>query len=129
MNLSKTDFICLKREGIICGWSVIPVKLADQSIYLGNNISSTESDVNMHIAKVWTTYGNLISLIKWNVSSSSYDCVSTTIWTHHLDSNEKHVEKSFMWTSQKRCMLFWINLGSNTPQNSSCTATSLPSYK
>ena len=25
------------------------------------------------------------------------------------------------------CMLFWINAGSNTPQNSSCTATYLQS--
>ena len=31
------------------------LKLIDQFTYLGSNISSTESDVNIHIGKAWTT--------------------------------------------------------------------------
>ena len=31
-----------------------PLKLVDQFIYFGSNISSTESDVNRHISKVYT---------------------------------------------------------------------------
>ena len=30
-----------------------PLKLVDQFAYLGSNISSTENDVNMQLAKVW----------------------------------------------------------------------------
>ena len=32
-----------------------PLKLEDQFIYFGSNISSTKSYVNVHIGKVWNT--------------------------------------------------------------------------
>ena len=32
-----------------------PMKIIDQFIYVGSNISSTESDVDIHIGKAWTT--------------------------------------------------------------------------
>ena len=37
-------------NGVI-SFNVKPLKLVDQFIYLGSNISSTESDVNIHIEK------------------------------------------------------------------------------
>ena len=37
-----------------------PLKLVDQFIYLGNNISSTESNVNIGIVKAWTTVDKLL---------------------------------------------------------------------
>ena len=36
-----------------------PLKLVDQFIYLGSNISSTKSDVNICIGKAWTAIDSL----------------------------------------------------------------------
>ena len=52
-----------------------PLKLMDLFIYVGNNISSTESDVNIHLVKAWTAIGRLSIIwksdlsneIKWNL--------------------------------------------------------------
>ena len=35
------------------------LKLKDKFIYLGNNILSTESDVNLYLTKVWTAIDSL----------------------------------------------------------------------
>ena len=44
-------------------------KLVDRLTYFGSNVSSTENDVNIHLAKRW---GMLLTdeLIKWNQISS-----------------------------------------------------------
>ena len=47
----NAKFICFKQEGAISTLSVKPLKLVDLFTYLGSNISSTESDVNIHIGK------------------------------------------------------------------------------
>ena len=66
-ELNKVEFRCFKWDG---AKSVNPLKSVEQFPYLSINISSTESDVNIHITKVWTaisslsSYGHLIYLIK-----------------------------------------------------------------
>ena len=40
------------QEGVISSLNDKSLKLVDQLIYLSSNISSTESDVNIHIGKV-----------------------------------------------------------------------------
>ena len=52
MNSDKTEFTCFKQEVAIFTLSGMPLKLLDQFIYLGNNISSTESNVNIDISVV-----------------------------------------------------------------------------
>ena len=50
VNANNTEFMCFKQEAI----STLrdkPLELADQFTYLGNNISSTESDVNIRLLK------------------------------------------------------------------------------
>ena len=46
-----------------------PLKLADEYIYLGNNISSTESDGNICIGKAGTTIDRLSSIKKSDLSN------------------------------------------------------------
>ena len=50
-----------------------------------------------------------------------------------MDAPHRHWQntwkKSLMGTTQGSYVLFWTNPGSSTPQNSSCTATYLPSQK
>ena len=44
-----------KQKGTISTLSDRPLKVVDQFIHLGNNISSTESDVNIYLAMAWNT--------------------------------------------------------------------------
>ena len=53
VNVDITNFIYFKLELFISTLSVIPLKIVDQFEYLSTIISSTESDVNMHIRKKW----------------------------------------------------------------------------
>ena len=62
MNIDKTDYMCFKQEGAISTLNGRPLKLVDKFTYLGSNISSTESDVNINLAKTWTAI-NRISII------------------------------------------------------------------
>ena len=49
MNANKIDLMCFKLKGTLFTLSGKPLKLVDQLIYLGNNISSTESDFNIYL--------------------------------------------------------------------------------
>ena len=52
MNADKTEFISFKAISTL---NDKPMKLVNQFTYLRNNISSTESDVNLLIGKAWTS--------------------------------------------------------------------------
>ena len=70
VNANKTDFMCFKREGAISTLSGRPLKLIDKRIYLGRNISSTESGAKIRLEKggllsiSYRSYGSLICPIK-----------------------------------------------------------------
>ena len=76
-NANKTKFISFL--------SCKPLKLVDLFTYLSCNMSSTKSDVNISLVKAWnsTKTGFLLSC--------SY--AHTTVWMHHLNSNEMLIEK------------------------------------
>ena len=73
-----------------------PQQLLDKFIYLGSSISSTESDVNIHIGKVWTAINRLLTIwksdlfdkIKWeffqagDMSVLLSDCTTSTLMKH-----------------------------------------------
>ena len=52
MNINKT--------GAISTLSGKPLKFVDQFTYLRSNISSTESDVNIHLVKAWNAIDRLL---------------------------------------------------------------------
>ena len=52
MNINKTEFICFKPDRTIFILSGRSLKLVNQFTYIDSNISSTENDVNICIAKV-----------------------------------------------------------------------------
>ena len=54
MNVNKKECMCFKREGAISTLSSKPLKLVDKFPYLGSNISSNKSDVEVRLAKAWT---------------------------------------------------------------------------
>ena len=63
MNITKIELLCFKQEEAISTLSGKTIKLRDKFTCLSSNISSTESDDNIHLAKVWTATDKL--LIKW----------------------------------------------------------------
>ena len=52
--IDKTQYMCFNKEGAISTSNGGPLKLVDKFTYLSSRISSTESDVNMCLAKAWT---------------------------------------------------------------------------
>ena len=66
-NSDKTEFMCFNKDSVI-SLNDKPLKLVDQFIYLGSNISSTESNVNVCIDKGWTGINRLPTIGKSNLS-------------------------------------------------------------
>ena len=69
MNSNKTEFMCFKQEGAISTLSDKSLKLIDKFVYLSSSISSTESDVNIFLAKLWTAINRLSIIWKFNLSN------------------------------------------------------------
>ena len=51
VNTDKTEFMCYNQDGAIDSLSGKSLKMVDHFVYLGSNISNTESGVNIHIGK------------------------------------------------------------------------------
>ena len=85
---------CFKQEEAISTLSSKPLKLVDQFTYLGSNISSTESDVNIHaidwLLIIWKS--DISDKIKQNffqpeaVLVLQYGCTTWTL-VKKLDGN------------------------------------------
>ena len=63
MNSKKPEFMCFNQDDAI-SLNGKPLKLVDDFIYLGSNISSTESIINKCISKAWTTIIRLSTIWK-----------------------------------------------------------------
>ena len=87
-------------------------------MYLGSNNSSTESDVNIHLAKAWTASDKLSIIWKFNLSNKTKWNIFQAMVMSCLDTLYGHQQNvwrnSKLGTMQEWYMLFW----SNTPQNS-----------
>ena len=93
-------YICFKR-GAISAFSSRPLKLVDESTYLGSNISSTESNVHIRLAKMWTAIDRLSIIWKSDLFDEikreflpSCVYVSTTVRMYHIDASKSNEEKT-----------------------------------
>ena len=77
------------------------LKLVDKFIYFGSNISSTESDVNIYLAKVWTAINRLSTIWKSDLSVNIKQDFfqAMVVWMHHMDINKTYGEKD-KWEHQ-----------------------------
>ena len=87
VNLNKTDFIYFKQNGVISTLNGQLLKLVVHFTYLGRNISSTESDVNIFIGKAWTATDWLLTI--WKSDKIKWEffwvvTVSTIVCFHHF---------------------------------------------
>ena len=85
------QFLCFKQEGAISTLSGKPLKLVDQFTYLGNNVSSTES--NVHICLWRQIIGHMLSL--WLIKHDLFQAgaVSIILYGYNPWILTKHMEK------------------------------------
>ena len=124
-----------KRDGDISTLSGRPLKFVDNTTYLGSYITSTESDVNIHLAKAWTAIDRLSIIWKSDVSYKikqdifqalvvSILLYGSTTWTL-----TKRTKKKLDGSYTRMLCAILNNPGRNTSQNSSCIDIYLPSHK
>ena len=58
-NAHKTEYKCFNQTGDISTLNGSSLKLVDKFTYLGNSVSSTETDINTWLAKTWTANDSL----------------------------------------------------------------------
>ena len=68
VNTNKIGFMCFKKEEAISTLSGKPLKLVNKFLYLGSNISSTESDFNIHLPNPLTAMHRLSIIGKFDES-------------------------------------------------------------
>ena len=54
VNAHKTDYICFNQTGDISTLNGSALELVDKFTYLGSSVSSTETDIDTRLAKVWS---------------------------------------------------------------------------
>ena len=89
-NSEESECMCINQDDSKSSLNVKLLKLIDQFIYLGSNISSTERNINICIVKAWTAINRLMTIwksylsdkIKWEffqavlMSVQLYGCMS-----------------------------------------------------
>ena len=105
------------------------IKSEDQCTYLGSNISSTESDVNIHIVKAWTATDWLLIICKSVLSDKikwdSFKAVAEFVLLYgFITSITKRLKKKPRWKLLKNAVL-----NKSWNQYYSCRTTCLPSRK
>ena len=68
VNADKTEYMCFNQRGDISTLKGGPLKLVDKFTYLGSSVSSTENDINTHLAKVWTANDRLLVIWKLDLT-------------------------------------------------------------
>ena len=107
------------------------LKLVNKFMYSDSSISSTESHINLCLAKTWTATDR--SLIIWKSDlSDKIKCnffqaavVSILLYGCTTWMLMKCIEKKLDRNAQECYKLYWTNPGSKIPRNSSCMATDL----
>ena len=64
INAHKTEYMCFNQRGDISTLNGSSLKLVDKFTYLGSSVSSTKTDINMRLAKAWTTVNRLLVIWK-----------------------------------------------------------------
>ena len=59
VNAHNTDYMCFNQVGNISTLYGSSLKLVDKFTYQGSSVSSTETDINMWLAKAWTAVDRL----------------------------------------------------------------------
>ena len=69
LSNTLTHFVCFNQDDTISSLNGKPLKLLNQSIQLGSNISSAESDVDLCVGKTWIAIDRLSAISKFDIDS------------------------------------------------------------
>ena len=112
VNTNKTEYMCFNWEGATSTLNASPLKLLDKFTYLSSSVSTTESDVNICLGKLWTVI-NRLSIIwksdlsnkmKWDFFQAAFLSIlfnGCTTWTM-----TKCLEKKTRWELHKNAMKY-----------------------
>ena len=64
INAHKTEYMCFNQTGDISKLNGSTLKLVDMFTYLGSSVSSTETNINTRLAKVWAAFNRLLVIWK-----------------------------------------------------------------
>ena len=64
VSAHKTEYMCFNQTGDIYTLNGSSLKLVDKFTYLESSVSSTEIDIDMQLAKAWTTIDRLSVLLE-----------------------------------------------------------------
>ena len=94
VNALKTEYMCFNQRGDISALNGSSLKVVYTFTYIGSGVSSTETDINMRLAKTWTAIDRLLVIWKSDLidkiklsSFSSSGRVNTAVWMHYMDAN------------------------------------------
>ena len=76
VNADKTEYMCFNQRGDISTLNCCSLKLVDKFTYRRNSVSSTETDINMRLAKAWTAIDKLSVLWKSDLTEKIKRCFS-----------------------------------------------------
>ena len=134
VNVDKTEYMSFNQEWAISIPNDGPLKLVDKFTHFGSSFSFSESDVIIHLVKVWAAINRLSIIEQSNLPDKikrdffkvgPIQLYGYTTWTLTKSINEKNL----MGTAQERYKLYWTNPGSSHLGKNSCTATYFPSLK
>ena len=98
LNANKM-YMCFNREWAISILNGGPLKFVDKFTYLGSSVSSTESDINLRLAKAWTAIYRLSIMWKSDLSDKitqdffQVAVVSILLYGCTTRTLTKHIEK------------------------------------
>ena len=69
VNAHKIEYMGFNQRGDILTLNGSSVKLVDKFTYLGSSVSSTETDINMQLAKAWTAINRLSVIWKSDLTN------------------------------------------------------------
>ena len=135
-NTDKTKYMCFNQRGDIFALNGSSLKLVDKFTYLGSSVPSNKPDINTWLAKAWRAIDWQSVIWKLDLTDKmkcSFFFKQQSCRYRYIDARHGRLvniwRKSLTVTTQECCEQYWTSPGSNTPQNSSYTATYLPSQK
>ena len=121
--------MCYNQTGDISTLEGTPLKLVDKFTYLGSSVESTEKDIETRLTKAWTAINRLSTIWKSDLTDkmkrSFFQAAVTSILLYGCTTwtLTKRLEKKLDAITQECCVQSSTSPGSNTPQDTNCTAT------
>ena len=69
VKADQMEYMCFNQKGGINTLTGVSLKLEDKFMYLSRSTSSTENDINIHLAKAWTAIDRLLIILKSDLSN------------------------------------------------------------